>query len=116
MSTPKRIQRKRTKGFKLPEGVVCVTRPTKWGNPYRVKDYDIREADDTPAPKAVQLREARAMAVRDFEHWLGVTPEGEAVAAAARVELRGKDLACWCPLDAEDCHADVLLRISNEDP
>lgn len=30
-----------------------------------------------------------------------------------RVELAGRDLSCWCPLD-EPCHADVLLRISNE--
>ena len=29
-----------------------------------------------------------------------------------RLELRGKDLACWCPLDAP-CHADVLLDIAN---
>ena len=27
-------------------------------------------------------------------------------------ELRGKNLACWCPLDAP-CHADVLLKIAN---
>jgi hypothetical protein len=27
-------------------------------------------------------------------------------------ELRGRDLACWCPLD-EPCHADVLLEIAN---
>ncbi|RAK24073.1 uncharacterized protein DUF4326 [Salipiger aestuarii] len=27
-------------------------------------------------------------------------------------DLRGKDLACWCPLDAP-CHADVLLRMAN---
>ena len=27
-------------------------------------------------------------------------------------ELRGKDLACWCPLD-QPCHADVLLEIAN---
>ncbi len=29
-----------------------------------------------------------------------------------RAELRGKDLACWCPLDGP-CHADVLLEIAN---
>lgn len=28
-----------------------------------------------------------------------------------RAELRGKDLACWCPLD-QPCHADVLLEIA----
>jgi hypothetical protein len=27
-------------------------------------------------------------------------------------ELRGRDLACWCPLD-QPCHADVLLAIAN---
>jgi hypothetical protein len=26
--------------------------------------------------------------------------------------LRGKNLACWCPLDGP-CHADVLLELSN---
>lgn len=26
--------------------------------------------------------------------------------------LRGKNLACWCPLD-EPCHADVLLEVAN---
>lgn len=29
-----------------------------------------------------------------------------------RRELRGKDLACWCPLDGP-CHAEVLLEIAN---
>lgn len=29
-----------------------------------------------------------------------------------RAELRGHDLACWCPLD-QPCHADVLLEIAN---
>ena len=29
-------------------------------------------------------------------------------------DLRGKNLACWCPLDAP-CHADVLLRLANAD-
>lgn len=29
-------------------------------------------------------------------------------------ELRGKNLACWCPLD-QPCHADVLLEMANSD-
>ena len=33
---PKRIQRKRTRGWRLPEGAVAVTRPTFWGNPFPV--------------------------------------------------------------------------------
>ena len=31
---------------------------------------------------------------------------------SARLELRGKDLACWCPL-GQPCHADVLLEVAN---
>lgn len=27
-------------------------------------------------------------------------------------ELRGKNLACWCPLD-QPCHADILLELAN---
>lgn len=27
--------------------------------------------------------------------------------------LRGKHLACWCPLD-QPCHADVLLEFANQ--
>lgn len=30
-------------------------------------------------------------------------------------DLRGKNLACWCPLD-QPCHADVLLDIANKEP
>lgn len=37
---PRRIQRKRTKGWKMPENTVYVGRPTKWGNPWRVGDVD----------------------------------------------------------------------------
>jgi hypothetical protein len=32
-----------------------------------------------------------------------------------RRELRGRDLACYCPLD-ESCHADVLIEIANREP
>src|SRR6185437_10542536 len=39
MSEPKRIQRKRTKGWKMPEGAVNVTRPGKHGNPFKIGGY-----------------------------------------------------------------------------
>lgn len=38
MSEPKRIQRKRTKGWRMPEGAVSVCRPSIWGNPFTVQD------------------------------------------------------------------------------
>lgn len=38
MSAPQRIQRKRTKGWTMPEGAVYVGRPTKWGNPFPFRE------------------------------------------------------------------------------
>lgn len=34
MTSPKRIQRKRTKGWRMPEGAIYVGRGSKWGNPF----------------------------------------------------------------------------------
>ena len=78
-----------------------MTRPTKWDNPFR-QEY-------TEPLRWVEAYEV----VDDYIDWLKETPEGRAVAEAAKVELRGHDLACWC-YDGEPCHADVLLRIANE--
>jgi hypothetical protein len=47
-------------------------------------------------------------ALRLFEH-VYMTPERR---RDARRDLKGKNLACWCPLD-QPCHADILLRIAN---
>lgn len=98
---PKRVQRSRAKGWRMPEDAVYVGRPTKWGNPFR-----IAQPSD------------RAPAVDKFRRWLagedGLGPpaaEGRRLAAAVGA-LRGKDLVCWCPLD-QPCHADVLLELAN---
>lgn len=40
--SPQRIQRKRTKGWRMPEGAVYVGRGTKWGNPFKVGDAQVR--------------------------------------------------------------------------
>jgi len=92
---PKRIQRKRTKGWKAPVGAVYVGRPTKWGNPYRV-------GFGCTAHQAVQ----RYIDRLDGNVW--TSPNKHDV----KRELRGRDLICWCPLD-KPCHADVLLEIAN---
>ena len=90
---PRRFQRSRRAGARLPEGVIVVTRPTKWGNPH-------------------PLDLGRAEAVRRFE--ADLLAGGLRVSVEdARRELRGRDLACYCPLD-EPCHADVLLIVANE--
>ena len=39
---PKRIQRKRTKGWRKPDGAVYVGRGSKWGNPFVVGQAQVR--------------------------------------------------------------------------
>lgn len=109
MSAPKRIQRKRTKGWRMPEGAVYVGRPSKWGNFYRI--------DSRSPERAVEMyRDLIERVSQDptdpiFRHdGLGVWDRD--IKANIRRELAGKDLACWCPLD-QPCHADVLLEIAN---
>jgi hypothetical protein len=91
MSVPIRIQRKRTKGWKMPSNTVSVTRPSMWGNPWRV-------SSTCTALEAVEA----------FRRWI----EGGAYRRQHLDELRGKNLACWCALD-QPCHADVLLELAN---
>ena len=72
---------------------------------------------------AISEEHARAVCVRAFRDWLqgnrwadGSGPaadERHAAYVAALPELRGHDLACWCPLD-QPCHADVLIELANE--
>ena len=92
---PKRIQRKRTKGWRMPEGAVYVGRPTKWGNPWIVRS-------DTG-------EQLRRLTVDQYQTYLELQIEHGELDLA---ELRGKDLACWCRLD-QPCHADILLELAN---
>jgi hypothetical protein len=89
---PQRIQRKRTKGWKMPPNTVYVGRPNCWGNPFVI----------VPGISAAE-------AVKRYRE--SVTMRAGTVARIQN-HLRGKDLACWCRLDAP-CHADVLLEIAN---
>ena len=84
----------------MPKGVIYVGRPTKWGNPYKVSETLSRE----------QAVDAYRMYI---QHYAATEPS-----EVELNELRGKDLACWCPLVDKDgnpvpCHADVLLEIAN---
>lgn len=92
----KRISYNRYTGQKLPENARLVTRPSKYGNPYKVSTY------------------GRLEALRLYREYL------EKAIAEGRIDLKpliGKDLACSCKL-SEDCHADILLEyiktLSNE--
>lgn len=93
MTKPIRIQLSRKKGWRLPPNTVVVARPTRWGNPYLIGPDGDREE-----------------VVRKFRARLASL---EALQANVRAELRGKNLACWCPIGVP-CHADELLVVANQ--
>lgn len=93
---PVRVQRKRTKNWKMPENTVFVGRPSKWGNPYKIGysfEYDSYFTRDN--------------VIREFTSYLFKSNLIDDI-----LELRGKNLACWCSED-DDCHADILLDLAN---
>ena len=109
---PKRIQLRRTKSWRKPEGVVSVVRGTDWGNPFKV-GARLRYEHDLPngdvyvmdcSPITAEL------AVALFKAWM---IDRGFIDQAAR-ELRGKDLACWCKI-GDPCHGDWLLEIANSE-
>jgi hypothetical protein len=111
--TPRRIQLRRSKGWRMPANTVKVDRTTLFGNPFAIKDYG--------HDRAVALHRA----------WLtgkpidAPVPSGQAQRLAARRQqvlealpsLRGKHLACWCALprrgEPDNCHAALLLQLAN---
>jgi hypothetical protein len=95
---PIRIQRKRTKGWKLPPNTVSVTRPGKWGNPFPVEVYGAKEAVARHRVLMKRLMRSPSTLGIDFRESLE--------------KLRGKNLACFCKLD-QPCHADTLLALAN---
>ena len=129
MSAPKRIQQKRVKGWRKPEGAVSVTRATKWGNPFIVGHTYKHVATRTGRTQFTFFVPNRKVATDLFRAaMLGGSAdlqdgEGGAVwfetggldVNKARAELAGKDLMCFCPLD-QPCHADVLLDLANKEP
>ena len=99
---PQRYERKGTKGYHLPKGVVCVGRPTRWCNPFdtaeefRLAAYIILEGgglDVVACRPAIYYHVKRI--IQDID------------------QLRGKSLACWCSLNS-DCHADTLIELAND--
>lgn len=108
---PGRVQRHRTRGWRMPAGSVYVGRPTKWGNPYRV----VWSGGDSFAiwveSRSLEQHTDQASALRRVVELY--QDHAASLAAAARDELAGKTLVCWCPADVP-CHADVLLALAND--
>jgi Domain of unknown function (DUF4326) len=90
-----RVERKRTKGWKMPPNTIYVGRPTRWANPYGRSQFTAIEHCVDAYRRYLLANQASAERFR-----LPVA------------SLRGKNLACWCPLN-QPCHADVLLELAN---
>lgn len=105
---PRRVQRKRTKGWRLPENTVCVDRSSRYGNPFVVGETRLH-----PLSHLGQIHvRNHHHAVVLFDNWLNTTEEGRALLVRATEELRGKNLACFCSLGVP-CHADIwLVRVN----
>lgn len=90
MHKPK-VLNKRTATEAELEDSVYIGRPSKWGNPF-----------------AVGVNYSRDEAIDYYRRWLRGQPQ---LIAAAKVELRGRNLVCWCAPRA--CHGDILLDLVN---
>lgn len=120
---PIRIQRKRTKGWRIPPNAVSVCRPGKFGNPFRIGDYALI---GDPGGRPGLFRMAWCVTSKDYadSRYTHIKDAATAVDFYRRMRaamplakdqidlLRGRDLACFCPLD-QPCHADVLLELAN---
>ena len=93
-SGPRRIQRKRVKGWKMPTGAVYAGRPSRWANPFRV------------GKEATSRWEAVIMYRRALER-----RRLQVSSSDIRRRFRGVAfVACWCPED-EPCHVDVMIEV-----
>lgn len=128
MTAPQRIQLSRAKGWRKPENTVVVSRPSKWGNPWEIvaeghcltctcapSRYSVYSPTTKSYLGTFTSKDdhgngtgARYWAVQGFRRHLVDHPELWDQLA----ELRGKNLACWCPI-GQPCHADVLLELAN---
>lgn len=109
---PRRVQLRRTKGWRKPDNTVVVSRPSRWGNPHDWRDW----REQWPFKYATDGDEigrddwCRGMATQAFEE----DPQDGTIVLPVD-ELRGKNLACWCREGGwpKSCHADVLLELAN---
>lgn len=119
---PYRIQRRRTKGWRMPEGAIYVGRPGIWGNPYS-GFYHLETAlmlyRNTLLgywnPKVCENDAYNCPGLAYTLHremWERFMPWHFQPRQALYL-LGGKNLACWCPLD-KPCHGDILLELANE--
>lgn len=84
----------------VPKDAVYVGRPFKWSNPFIMRAGGNLEE---------RMRVLDLYKTYILDRYLDEKDNF----ARDLVELKGKDLVCWCAPKA--CHADILLKLANED-
>lgn len=124
---PRRLQRRRTKGWRAPEGAAYVGRPTRFANPFALApaasqrggllDMWAVEYKGRKLGRWNDVADARADATDRYARWIR-EPEQADTLLLFRALLHGRDLTCWCPYpepgQPDHCHAAVLLRLAND--
>lgn len=121
-AVPVRVHRKRTAGWRMPPNTVSVARPGKWGNPFFIINEEgspwITDARDPSMPvlnydvqRLLNIAETEPLGWRNARRGV-VELFRQQCCDRSFAELRGKNLACWCPLD-QPCHADIILQFAN---
>lgn len=111
---PERVQLSNLRTFRMPDNTTRVHRGTPWENPWYVE----RDGDGQP------LLLGPGGEIFNDVGWNSPTTWSNVHARAVEMfrrhvpsmdlrELRGRHVACWCPVDYPDCHADVLLERAN---
>src|SRR6266576_3867608 len=113
----KRVQLRRTAGWRMPPNTVKVDRSTIFGNPFELKQYGPEQA--VALCRAwIEGKLADENIRSTYPPWAAThLVERRKKVLAAIPTLRGKNLACWCALPApgerDYCHAAVLLELAN---
>lgn len=106
-TVPKRIQRKRARGWKKPDNTVDITRPGRWGNPFIV-------GQDGSLSECIRLLELLLSGCICVSCKASIESQKKYL---KNIEsdiktLRGKNLMCWCR-EGKPCHGDILLKVAN---
>ena len=73
----------------MPDNTIYIGRPSKWGNPFPVSENNTLEVSLEAYKGLLE------MVLKNNPTFLD--------------PLKGKNLACWCPLD-KPCHGDIILK------
>lgn len=105
----------------MPPNAISVTRPGRWGNPFKVGDYVkigngkrqgefgyIKTTNEYANKSYIHLDTIEKV-LDMYEKYLSDYPP------FGLYELTGKNLACWCK-PGSPCHADILLKLANPTP